>query len=132
MFDIGFSEMMVIGVVALVVIGPERLPRVARTAGHLVGRFRRYVADVKSDIKQEIDLAEFKQMHADVKEAATRFETSVHQEVDLVNTELYVQAQPQVAESVASVPEAPTVSAPAIDPNQLDLFAPAVRVEKNG
>ena len=44
MFDIGFSELMVIGVVALVVIGPERLPRVARTAGHLLGRFQRYVA----------------------------------------------------------------------------------------
>ncbi len=50
MFDIGFSELMVIGVVALVVIGPERLPKVARTAGHLMGRMQRYVASVKVSV----------------------------------------------------------------------------------
>ena len=50
MFDIGFSELVVIGLVALVVIGPERLPRVARTVGHLLGRLQRYVSDVKADI----------------------------------------------------------------------------------
>ena len=49
MFDIGFSEFIVIGLVALIVIGPERLPRVARTAGALLGRFQRYVNDVKSE-----------------------------------------------------------------------------------
>ena len=48
MFDIGFSELVVIGIVALVVLGPERLPKVARTAGHLFGRFQRYVAGVKA------------------------------------------------------------------------------------
>ena len=46
MFDVGFSELMVIGIVALVVIGPERLPKVARTAGLLLGRMRRYVDDL--------------------------------------------------------------------------------------
>ena len=56
MFDIGFSEMLVIGVVALVVIGPQRLPKVARTLGHLVGRMQRYVNDVKADINREIEL----------------------------------------------------------------------------
>ena len=50
MFDIGFSELMLIGIVALIVIGPERLPKVARTLGHLLGRAQRYVNDVKSDI----------------------------------------------------------------------------------
>lgn len=48
MFDFGFSELIVIGVVLLVVVGPERLPKVARTAGHLLGRVQRYVSDVKS------------------------------------------------------------------------------------
>jgi len=62
MFDIAFSELLVIGVVALVVIGPERLPRVARTLGHLFGRLQRYVTQVKSDINREMDLAEFKRM----------------------------------------------------------------------
>ena len=58
MFDIGFSELMVIAVVALVVLGPERLPKVARTAGHLFGRLQRYVNDVKADINREIELEE--------------------------------------------------------------------------
>jgi len=62
MFDIGFSEMIVIAIVALVVIGPERLPRVARTAGLLLGRLQRYVSDVKSDINREIQLDELKKL----------------------------------------------------------------------
>lgn len=54
MFDVGFSELIVIAIVALVVIGPERLPKVARTAGLLLGRLQRYVNDVKADIKREM------------------------------------------------------------------------------
>ena len=60
MFDIGFSELMVIGIVALLVLGPERLPKVARTTGHLLGRLQRYVADVKSDINREMQLDELR------------------------------------------------------------------------
>jgi sec-independent protein translocase protein TatB len=60
MFDIGFSELLLIGVVALVVIGPERLPKVARTAGHLFGRFQRYVSSVKEDISREMELDELR------------------------------------------------------------------------
>jgi len=56
MFDVGFSELMVIAVVALIAIGPERLPGVARTLGHLMGRLQRYVNEVKSDIRREIEL----------------------------------------------------------------------------
>ena len=56
MFDVGFSEMLVIAIVALVVIGPEKLPRVARTAGAMLGRLQRYVNDVKADINREIEL----------------------------------------------------------------------------
>ena len=77
MFDIGFSELMVIGLVALIVIGPERLPRVARTVGHLVGRLQRYVADVKSDINREVELDEFRKMRDSVQEAASGIETSI-------------------------------------------------------
>ena len=58
MFDIGFSELLVIAVVALIVIGPERLPKVARTVGHLIGRMQRYVNDVKADISREMELDE--------------------------------------------------------------------------
>ena len=60
MFDIGFSELVVIGVVALIVIGPERLPKVARAAGLLYGRMQRYVSTVKSDISREIQLDELR------------------------------------------------------------------------
>lgn len=67
MFDIGFSELLVIGIVALVVLGPERLPRVARTLGHLFGRMQRYVAEVKSEINSEMELEEFKKIHGDLR-----------------------------------------------------------------
>ena len=77
MFDIGFSELVVIGLVALIVIGPERLPRVARTVGHLIGRLQRYVADVKADINREVELDELRKMRDSVQQAAASIETSV-------------------------------------------------------
>lgn len=70
MFDIGFSEMLVIGVVALVVIGPDRLPKVARTVGHLVGRMQRYVSDVKADINREVEMSELKDIKKTMEDAA--------------------------------------------------------------
>lgn len=82
MFDIGFSELLVIGVVALVVIGPERLPKVARTAGHLLGRMQRYVNDVKTDINREMQLDELKKLQSQVVESARTLESSVRQELD--------------------------------------------------
>ena len=76
MFDIGFSELVVIGVVALVVLGPERLPKVARTAGHLFGRLQRYVATVKADLNREMDLSELAKVKQEVQDAARAFEQS--------------------------------------------------------
>ena len=81
MLDIGFSELMLIGVVALIVIGPERLPRVARTAGHLLGRFQRYVSEVKADINREIELADLKKIQSSVEDAARSIEHSVKSEM---------------------------------------------------
>lgn len=77
MFDIGFTELFVIGVVALVVIGPERLPKVARTAGHLFGRLQRYVTQVKSDISREMELAELGKMKSEFESAARTFKSDV-------------------------------------------------------
>ena len=77
MFDIGFSEIVVIAVVALIVIGPERLPKAARTLGHLFGRLQRYVADVKSDINREMELDELRKLQQQVTSAAQEIETSV-------------------------------------------------------
>ena len=77
MFDIGFSEIVVIAVVALIVIGPERLPKTARTLGHLFGRLQRYVADVKADISREMELDELRKLQQQVQTAARDFETSM-------------------------------------------------------
>ena len=77
MFDVGFSELMVIGVVALMVIGPQKLPGVARTVGALLGRMQRSVNDVKADINREIELDELKKMHTSVQDAAKSIETSM-------------------------------------------------------
>lgn len=88
MFDIGFTELLVIGVVALIVIGPEKLPRMARTAGHLAGRLQRYVADVKADINREIELEELRKMRDSMQQAASSFESSVQSELNKTETEL--------------------------------------------
>jgi sec-independent protein translocase protein TatB len=77
MFDIGFSELLVIAVVALLVIGPERLPKVARTTGHLLGRLQRYVNDVKSDIQREFELDELRKLRAQIEDAAHSVQQSV-------------------------------------------------------
>ena len=77
MFDIGFSEIVVIGVVALVVIGPERLPKTARTLGHLFGRLQRYVSEVKADISREMELDELRKLQREMQGAAREFQHSV-------------------------------------------------------
>ncbi len=79
MFDIGFSEILVIGVVALIVIGPERLPKVARTLGHMFGRLQRYVNEVKADISREMELDELRKLQSQVQSAARDIEQSVTQ-----------------------------------------------------
>lgn len=77
MFDIGFSEMMVLAVVALVVIGPERLPKVAKQAGEWMGKLRRYVDDVKSDINRQMELTELRKLQTQVTDAAKELGDSV-------------------------------------------------------
>src|SRR5579872_5093977 len=77
MFDIGFSEIVVIGVVALVVIGPERLPKTARTVGLLFGRLQRYVNEVKADISREMELDELRRLKGEMQGAARDIEQSV-------------------------------------------------------
>lgn len=77
MFDIGFSEIVVIGVVALVVIGPEKLPKTARTLGVLFGRLQRYVGDVKADINREMELDELRKLQQEMKSAASDLKQSV-------------------------------------------------------
>jgi sec-independent protein translocase protein TatB len=79
MIDFGFDKIALIGAVALIVIGPEKLPRVARTVGHLIGKAQRYVADVKAEVNRSIELEELKKMKSQVEDAARDVEQSVHQ-----------------------------------------------------
>ena len=88
MFDIGFSELILIALVALIVIGPERLPKVARTAGHLLGRLQRYVNDVKADINREMQLDELKRLQQQVEQSAREMELSVSKELTTVEETL--------------------------------------------
>jgi len=87
-FDLGLSKLAVIGVVALVVIGPERLPRVARTVGTLLGRAQRYLADIKAEVNREMQLDELKSMRDHVRDAASSFETAVHDNLRQTSAEL--------------------------------------------
>lgn len=102
MFDVGFSELIVIGIVALIVIGPERLPKVARTVGHLLGRAQRYVNDVKADINREMQLDELKKLQAQVAESARSLEDSMRKEVDAARSVVETPAHDAVAELEAT------------------------------
>ena len=115
MFDVGFSELLVIGVVALVVIGPERLPGVARTAGVLLGRLQRYVNGVKADINREIQLDELKKLQEQMAEQARSMETVVSAEMKAVETSLQELEQPVATTSaVAAEALAQGSAAPAV------------------
>jgi len=105
MFDIGFTELLVIGVVALIVIGPEKLPRMARTVGHLAGRLQRYVSDVKADINREIELDELRKMRDSMQQAASNFESSVQSEMTKTETELNKSVEAVVGDPPAPAAE---------------------------
>lgn len=111
MFDFGFSELLVVGLVALIVIGPERLPRVARTAGHLIGRLQRYVSDVKADINREVELEELRKMRDEVQQAASNLESSVTAEVSKTEEELKrsiaPEAQPEAVPEIGAAAPSP-------------------------
>ncbi|SAL67603.1 sec-independent translocase [Caballeronia cordobensis] len=88
MLDLGLTKMAVIGVVALVVLGPERLPGVARTAGALFGRAQRYINDVKSEVAREMELDELKKMRTEFETAATNVQSSIHDTLKRHESEL--------------------------------------------
>ena len=100
MFDIAFSEMLIIAIVALIVLGPERLPKVARTAGHLLGRLQRYVSDVKADIDREMQMEELKKLQAQVEDSARSLERSVTAQMQTAEASLR-----EVAEETTAAPK---------------------------
>ncbi len=128
MFDIAFSELILIALVALVVIGPERLPGLARTAGHLLGRLQRYVSDVKSDINREIQLEELKKMQQEVVESARSLESDLTQDFSSMENTLNeslsqiepAESDPSPNTETGDTPAEPSVEEPADTP-QLEL-----------
>ena len=150
MFDISFFELMVIGIVGLVVIGPERLPRVARTAGHMFGRLQRYVTEVKAEINREVEMEDLRKIQSDFYQAARSVESSVNASANAVTSELNataaeassgisnsgtprfgaVESQPSAVGPVAaaeSLVMAPAMPTPAVDRcRQLSPITPAI------
>ena len=88
MIDFGFDKIALIGAVALIVIGPEKLPRVARTVGHLIGKAQRYVADVKAEVNRSIELEELKKMKTQFEDAAHDVQQTVNNEIHQTGAEL--------------------------------------------
>ena len=91
MIDFGFDKIALIGAVALIVIGPEKLPRVARTVGHMIGKAQRYVADVKAEVNRSIELEELQKMKTQFETAARDVEQTVTSEVRSATSELETQ-----------------------------------------
>ena len=110
MFDISFSEILVIAAVALIVLGPERLPKVARTLGHLLGRAQRYANDVKNDIQREMELEELRKWQNSVEGAAHSVETTVRTELNQFQEA--IEAEPKHAADEALEPPQETTAEP--------------------
>jgi sec-independent protein translocase protein TatB len=89
MIDLGLSKLALIGVVALVVVGPERLPKVARMAGTLFGRAQRYINDIKSEVSREIELEELRKMHKDMQDAATEVEQTIAHNISELESDVH-------------------------------------------
>ena len=130
MFDFAFSELVLIGVVALVVIGPERLPKVARTMGLLFGRAQRYVSEVKADINNQLKLEELRKIEEDIRAKASTAEHLIIEETQSAGQEIKavaeavaapVAALQKDAEALGAV-EAPVPPQPSATPSpQLEL-----------
>ncbi|GAB2180384.1 hypothetical protein DLREEDagrD3_06070 [Denitratisoma sp. agr-D3] len=120
MFDIGFSELMVIAVVALVVIGPERLPAVARTVGGLLGRAQRYFNSVKAEVNRELQLEELKRIQQETYDRVMAMETEVKTELARLETDVH-----SAATALDDPAPAPVATVAAADTADLALPAAA-------
>ena len=111
MLDFGFDKIALIGAVALIVIGPEKLPRVARTVGTLLGKAQRYVADVKAEVNRSIELEELQKMKTQFQTAVQDVEQSVRQEVDSA-TQALNQTWSDVTSDTSSYEAASSIAPP--------------------
>lgn len=111
MFDIAFSELIVAAVAALIIIGPERLPRVARQCGEWLGKLQRYVNDVKADLNRQMELEELRNLRDEVTSAAKDLEKSFQGAVTDVETELDQLGRTLAGDDEPDEPGAPPVAA---------------------
>ncbi len=130
MFGIDFSELVVIGIVALIVLGPERLPKVARTAGHLFGRLQRYMADVKEQVNREMqseELSGLKTQFEEVRDAARGMQQNLQKEVRQTETEVRsaLEMSPQTSLQFADETTSPVAEAEPSPQLELALSEPA-------
>ncbi|MDP3744959.1 MAG: Sec-independent protein translocase protein TatB [Methylotenera sp.] len=112
MFDIAFSELVIVAIVALIVIGPEKLPKVARTLGALTGRMQRYMTQIKDEVNRESRFAELQQLQQEVQEAVSGAQTSLESQVNNlthdiadVSRETAPQVQDASVGTVESLPD---------------------------
>ena len=131
MFEISFGEIMLISVVALVVLGPERLPTVARTLGALVGRAQRFVASVKADMHREASLAGLDGLKNDIVSTAHEFRASLESEIDSARALLREEGQmvEQEAEAVRTLAEEARRDVDALSDSLAELAAAAGKTE---
>jgi sec-independent protein translocase protein TatB len=137
-FDISLGELLVVGVVTLVVVGPERMPKVARTAGMLFGRLQRFVNNVKVDLQREMQASELAQIQKEIEAETLDIKNTIHQPLDdtkqtlnQLETDFQNPAQPERELLQTAQPDDPPSapkasnepSSPKADDNQLDLFA---------
>ncbi len=127
MFDIAFSEMLIIAVIALVVIGPEKLPKVAKTIGHLLGKAQRYVSDVKSEINREMEIDELRKLQAEMQAAATKVESDVQttlRDAEFDMNKSVKAIEDDIAELESSVPPVEPAVAPVVGPEKQSAVQP--------
>ena len=109
MFDISLMEMLIVAIAALVVIGPERLPGVARQAGQWVTRMRRYVDDIKSDFSQQMDLAELKSIKSEVEDSARSLQSGLQDTLDTARSSFDSLSSSFDTRSTNYIPEGQTL-----------------------
>ena len=124
MFDVSFSELMVIAVIALLVIGPEKLPKVARTIGALTGRMQRYVGQVKEEVNREFRFEELQKLQQEIKQSVELAQSNIQQQAAEIESAIIVQNEP------AAIPEPIVADKPEKIPENKPARKP--RVAKTG
>ncbi len=125
MFDVSFGELILIGAVTLIVVGPERMPKVARTAGMLIGRLQRFIGNVKAELHQEMQMSELAQLEADLRKEADDIQQSIHQPLSDAAAMLAegAEAPPTASEENRVDESSAAITANPNEHGQLDLFA---------